>query len=268
VYGHGRVSLGVSPRLTSIEVQEGTARVVEAESGRESQLGAGQSAVVRPESSAGRVVAEQKALLLVGSGEGQDEDLIESDRLFKERLEMLGYALTMLDARDVSEEVLRQADVVVLSFTVDSGRLPAIFSDLSTPLVAVESSAFQHLHFTGPRWMRDVGTGPKLTDIEITNPRHPLAAGLEGVVRVMVHSQRVRWAAPPPTASEIASYSGAPQDKALVFAYDRGDMTPDGPAASRRAGLFLGNDNIVRSLNEQGWRLFDAAVSWCASAKR
>ena len=136
-------------------------------------------------------------------------------------------------------------------------------------MVAVESSAFTQLHFTGPRWMRDVGNGPRLTDIAITNPEHPLAAGLTGSVRVLVRPQRTRWAAPPATATPVAGYTGGALDHgALVFAYDRGDFTADGRAPARRAGLFLGNDRIVRSLNEQGWRLFDAAVSWCAADAR
>jgi hypothetical protein len=224
--------------------------------------------VVRPESSAGTVASDPKALLLVRTKDGAaNEGLIESDRLFKTRLESLGYALTVLDAREASEEDLRQTDVVVLSFSVDAGSLPPMFLDLSTPLVALESSAFQALHFTGPRWQRDVGIGPRLTDVEITSPGHPLAAGLEGAVRVFARPEHVRWAAPPQGATDVASYSGAPREKTLVFGYDKGDATPDGPASSRRAGLFFGNDNIVRSLNEQGWRLFDAAVSWCSSAK-
>jgi hypothetical protein len=40
---------------------------------------------------------------------------------------------------------------------------------------------------------------------------------------------------------------------------------PGGPAAARRVALFLGNLRVVSALNAQGWRLFDAAVSWSAA---
>ncbi len=36
-----------------------------------------------------------------------------------------------------------------------------------------------------------------------------------------------------------------------------------GRAPARRVGFFLHNDTAI-VLNKQGWRLFDAAVRWCA----
>jgi hypothetical protein len=204
-------------------------------------------------------------LLVALSEGGGPAALSSSDRLFKSRLENLGFAVRVADAGEAREAELRRARVVVLSFTIDAGHLPASFPDLPVPIVAVESSAFTQLHLTGPRWMKDVGNGPRLTDLVITNPEHPLAAGLTGQVRVFSHPERLRWAAPAESASAVASYAGAPDDNTLVFAYERGDQTAAGRAPARRAGLFLGNERVVRALNDQGWRLFDAAVSWCAS---
>jgi hypothetical protein len=37
-----------------------------------------------------------------------------------------------------------------------------------------------------------------------------------------------------------------------------------GVAPARRAALFFGNGRVVRSLTEQGWQFFDAAVTWRA----
>ena len=65
-------------------------------------------------------------------------------------------------------------------------------------------------------------------------------------------------------ASAIASYSGAPAQASLLFAYDRDAATADGAAPARRVGLFLGNGRVIRALTDQGWRLFDAAALWCA----
>jgi hypothetical protein len=265
VLGRGRLVLRVSPQQTAVEVQEGEARVTVAGTARESVLRPGESTVVRPGPPLrGGPGPAPEALLLVALGEGGGT-LAGSDRLFKSRLENLGFAVRVADARDASEEELRRARVVVLSFSIDAGQLPPTFQNLPVPIVAVESSAFTQLHFTGPRWMKDVGNGPRLTDLVITNPEHPLAAGLTGEVRVFSHPQRLRWAAPPETASPVASYAGAPDGSSLVFAYERGDLTAAGRAPARRAGLFLGNDRVVRALNDQGWRLFDAAISWCAS---
>jgi hypothetical protein len=270
VLGRGRLVLRVSPQQTAVEVSEGQARVTTTGTARESVLRPGESTVVRPGPPIrGGAGPAPEALLLVAVGEGGGPaTLADSDRLFKSRLENLGFAVRVVDAGSASEDELRQARVVVLSFTLTAADLPASFQNLPIPIVAVESSAFTQLHFTGPRWMKDVGNGPRLTDVVITNPEHPLAAGLTGAVRVFSHPQRLRWAAPPETASPVASYAGAPEGNSLVFAYERGDLTAAGRAPARRAGLFLGNERVVRALNEQGWRLFDAAVSWCASQPR
>jgi hypothetical protein len=98
----------------------------------------------------------------------------------------------------------------------------------------------------------------------IGNPGHPLAAGLVGTVRVLAWPLNLRWAAPLPGASLVASYPGAPEHAGLLFGYERGTVTALGPAPARRVGLFLGNGRIIRALTEQGWRLFDAAVLWSA----
>jgi hypothetical protein len=266
VIGRGRLAITVSPRQTSVDVREGRARVVPAGGWRESELGAGQSTTIRPDSAGSRVVADgRQALLLVAGGEEDGAGVLaESDRLFRSRLEGLGFEVDVVAPNAASEDDLRRARVVVLSFTINAGALPASFAELPVPIVAVESSAFTQLGFTGPRWRRDVGNGPRLMDITVINPEHPLAAGLSGSVRVLARPQRVRWAAPPATATAIASYPGTMDDETLVFGYEKGDFTADGRASARRVGLFLGNDKIVRSLTEQGWRLFDAAVSWAA----
>jgi hypothetical protein len=268
VVGQGRLALDVSPRQTFVEVQQGRGRVLAIGSKEEITLGTGQTTTVQPAAAQGMVGAPT-ALLLVAFRQSAGNALgalHESDQLFKNRLESLGFTVNVMAVSSASDEELRRASVVVLSFTVEAQALPDAFAELPVPIVAVESSAFTQLRFTGPRWGHDVGNGPRVSDIDIANPDHPLAAGLEGTVKVFNHPQRLRWAAPPDTAAAVATYGGAPEEHSLVFAYERGDFTADGRAPARRVGLFLGNEEIVRALNEQGWRLFDAAVGWCASA--
>jgi hypothetical protein len=268
VFGKGRLALDVSPRQTFVEVHQGQARVLAAGRSDEVTLATGQTTTVQPAPAQG-LVGSPTALLLVAFRQGAGGSLgalYESDQLFKSRLESLGFTVNVMAVSSASDEELRRANVVVLSFTVEAEALPDSFTELPVPMVAVESSAFTQLRFTGPRWNHDVGTGPRLSEIDIANPDHPLAAGLEGSVRIFNRPLRVRWAAPPDTAIAVATYSGAPDENTLIFGYERGDFTADGRAPARRVGLFLGNEEIVRALNEQGWRLFDAAVGWCAAA--
>ena len=131
-------------------------------------------------------------------------------------------------------------------------------------MMVLESTGFEQLGLTGARWKRDVGPAPPVSDIVIENPSHPLAAGFSGNVRVLAPPLNLRWASPPPGASVIATYPGAPDHASLLFGYERGAATASGAAPARRVGLFFGNGRVIRSLTEQGWRLFDAAALWCA----
>jgi hypothetical protein len=138
-------------------------------------------------------------------------------------------------------------------------------------MVALESSAFTRLGLTGPVWKRDVGpTSQRLNEVLITEPKHPLAAGLTGQLAVLAKPQGLRWGLPGEDAIIIARFPGAPNPRpqGAVFAYERGSEMPGGRAAARRVALFLGNGRVVRSLTPDGWRLFDAAVNWSAADSR
>jgi hypothetical protein len=51
-----------------------------------------------------------------------------------------------------------------------------------------------------------------------------------------------------------------------IFAYDTGDAMAGINAPTRRVGFFAGKDTPA-VLNENRWRLFDAAVRWATAAK-
>ena len=110
--------------------------------------------------------------------------------------------------------------------------------------------------------MSDMGSSPERDEIVIRRPEHPLAAGLSGSVRVMSQPQILSWGLPAPAAVVIASYTGAAPDVAVIFAYENGAVMAGGTAPARRVGLFLHDGRAVKALNDQGWRLFDAAVAW------
>jgi hypothetical protein len=133
-------------------------------------------------------------------------------------------------------------------------------------MLVLESTGFEQLGLTGSRWLSDVGPTKAITDITIENAAHPLAAGLSGTVKVLNVPLKMRWGAPLPGASQIATFAGAADQAALLFGYERGAVTAAGPAPARRVGLFLGNGRVIRALTEQGWRLFDAAVAWAAGS--
>jgi hypothetical protein len=272
VAGAGTVGLEVASAITRVEVREGRARVSALGAQRFTDLMAGRFALVRADDlqPPRALVGGREALLLVGPDDTKEEApadaLRASEESLKARLERLGFEVKVADARTLLPERARGAALLVLSSSVSSNLLQPWFADLPVPLMVLESTGFEQLGLTGSRWRRDVGPVPPVTEIVIENPGHPLAAGLTGSVRVLSVPLNLRWAAPPASASLIATYAGAPEPAALMFAYERGALTVAGTAPARRVGLFLGNGRVIRALTEQGWRLFDAAVLWCADS--
>jgi hypothetical protein len=95
------------------------------------------------------------------------------------------------------------------------------------------------------------------TQISIIAPADPLAAGLTGNVTVYTKGDRLIWAKPGPTARNIATIVGHP-DEIAIFAYAAGASMVNGTVApARRMGFFIHRNT---SYSADGLKLFDAAV--------
>jgi len=225
-----------------------------------------------------RVIApddgSRRAVLLLGDSEqGRQARQAVADQQLRERMEGLGFTVQVLMVEETEvplKETLEAAQVVVLSPSIMMAELSEEMVDLPVPMVALESSAFTRLGLTGPAWKRDVGPTPqRFNEVTIAHPEHPLAAGLTGQPTVLDRRMGLRWALPGDEAILIANFpSASPRPMGAVFAYERGSDMPGGRAAARRVALFLGNGRVVRSLTADGWRLFDAAVTWSAADSR
>lgn len=271
VSGAGTVRLDVGAAVTRVDVRAGRARVSALNVQHATELQAGQFALVRSEDVGPpqAQVGSREALLLIGPDDTKEEPappegLRGSEERLKARLERLGFQVTVVDGGALTPEMARLAALLVFSPSVSSNLLEPWIAELPVPLLVLESTGLEQLGLTGRRWKRDIGPAPPQTEVVIENPAHPLAAGLTGTVRVLAWPLNLRWAAPPAGANLVASYPGAPAQAGLLFGYERGAPTALGVAPARRVGLFLGNGRVIRALTEQGWRLFDAAVQWCA----
>jgi hypothetical protein len=269
VSGAGTVRLDVGTAVTRVEVTEGRARVSALGVQRGTDVESGQMALVSGDDlQPPRAQAAREALLLIGPDDTKEEvppaGLRLSEERLKTRLERLGFQVTVAEVATLTQEKARTATLAVLSSSVASNLLQPWVADLPVPMLVLESTGFEQLGLTGSRWLSDVGPTKAITDITIENAAHPLAAGLSGTVKVLNVPLKMRWGAPLPGASQIATFAGAADQAALLFGYERGAVTAAGPAPARRVGLFLGNGRVIRALTEQGWRLFDAAVAWAA----
>ena len=122
--------------------------------------------------------------------------------------------------------------------------------------------------------------------VVITNPNHPLAAGLSGRVQAYRVPREMNWgahlapgaqvvatlapsleAAGDAAANAATDYSGA----AVIYYVPKGGALAEGAtAAGLRIQYFIENENgpgTYNLLTPEGFRLFDAAVNWALTQK-
>lgn len=185
------------------------------------------------------------------------------DARVKERLEKTGYGVTVKVESEVAEADARGRALVAISSTslardvlVVPGELMTKFRAVPVPVLTWEPRLFYDLGMTkGAVHHTDWAATKNQTHVVITDPAHPLAAGLSGRVALTTGPAQLSWGRAREGAIRVAALDGAPERSAL-FAYERGAIAP-----APRLGLFL-FDQTATQLTPEGWGLFDAAVRW------
>ncbi|MBT8372909.1 MAG: hypothetical protein KJO34_18240, partial [Deltaproteobacteria bacterium] len=196
------------------------------------------------------------------------------DRAIKNRLESFGLTVTVMDDDDVQDHDVINADKIDLIFiskTVYSKKVGSTFAGTEIPVICSEPWLFDDLGMTGRYENTDYGYNKwrrKTSKLQIIDPDHPLAAGLEGWVKVSCRRFKMGWGVPSDDAIKIASLKNA-SDKFAIFAYEADSNMPglDKPAPARRVGLFLDN-HAARRLTSDGEALLDAAIEWTLGIER
>ena len=201
------------------------------------------------------LAAPKQALLVTGATPST------SDLQVSNRLELLGFTVTRIADTVSQMSDATGKDLVVISSTVGSGNVSTKFTAVPVPLIDWEWAVYDELGMDS----NNAG-GINLTtqtQIRITDPTHPLAAGLPaGLLTVL--------SAPGDVASLAVPYPGAKvvatgvNSNAVIFAFEKG--APLHPARitnapARRVGFFLANDTF-RNATDAALGLFDAAVAW------
>jgi glucose/arabinose dehydrogenase len=148
--------------------------------------------------------------------------------------------------------------VVVISSTSDSGSVNTKFRTVATPVIVWEPLLFDDFGMTSTA-STSSGTQAGQSQIAITNPAHPLAAGLSGTPTVS-GSATFTWGVPNANAVVVAR-PPSNSSRASIFAYDRGIGMVGLTAPGRRVGFFL-HDATAASLTTSGSALVDAALRW------
>ena len=206
-------------------------------------------------SSAGvNVTVTSPVLFVAGS-----TTLNSSDNAVKTRLEALNCTVTVKDAASATTADANGKALVVISSTVNPTSVGTKFRTVAVPVITWESGLFNNMGMTGST-NKDFGTKTSQTQVSVTNPTHPLAAGLSGTVTAVSASKTFDWGKPNANAITVATTAGD-ATKTAIFAYEMGAVMPGLTAPARRVGLFL-YDDTAASFNSNGTALLDAAIRW------
>jgi|GEM_PF-842710 len=198
---------------------------------------------------AGDGVPRPVAVLAVGSGE-----LAPQDNAVRERLQSLGYRVYAVPHDQVDAAYVDAAAVIVISASVSSGRIGTRFTDVAVGLVNGEHALLDELGMAS-----ESGLEANARRIQMLAPADPLGAGFAGQVEVYRDDSSLVWGEPSPEATRIAATPGG---RPTVFRYETGTLMTDSKAPARRVGFFWYRQG---EFTRDGWRLFDAAVTWAGA---
>jgi hypothetical protein len=199
----------------------------------------------------------KKALMVVGS-----TTLNTGDAAVKNKLERLGYVVTLKTGKASSAADATSKDLVVISSTTDSVDIKTKFRDVSAPVIVWETWLFDEMGMVD--FQNNTGVFSSQRYVNINNP-HPLTAGIPigNGYSVYLSSDEMAIGLPAPSAIKIATLTSNP-NLPTIFAYDKGSQMVGMTAPGRRIGFMLYDTGAAR-LDWAGELLFNAAVTWAVS---
>lgn len=227
-----------------------------------------------------RTLPGSDILMIVGNENGTvTAGTSIGDMFVKNRLELdMGHTVTTLPDNtpgDVMLAAANEADLVLIVESVNSGSVGTKIVSTPTPILFYE--AFLQDEFglvdgstrgvdPGTPDEGDYGAIEGQTSISITDPEHPLAAGLEGVVQVYRFEREINWGLKTAPEAEVVATLPGFSDAAVIYLLRRGAERLDGtPSPGLRLSYFIENDNgtgTVNLMTHYGLRLLDAAVNY------
>jgi uncharacterized repeat protein (TIGR01451 family) len=203
-------------------------------------------------------LCSNKTILFVGGS----RPLPLSDQPLAAYLTTLGHTVIVLAAHEVKMPDVKDKDLVIISESVEPEEIKNNLDHVDAPLLTWEGWLFDDFYLTGPIVEQDYGELTSETSIRVTNPTHPLAAGLSGdVPTTKVNDQtspKFYWGVPSQDAIIIAT-ALTNGNRAHIFAYEQGTQMVGRTAPARRVGL---HNATGTDLTPEGWLLFVAAVQW------
>ncbi len=154
------------------------------------------------------------------------------------------------------------ASIVVLSETALSTEVGATWRDLTKPVIVLEALVWDDME------MSDAGTAVIDPVAQIVDDAHPIAAGLSGIIQLMIVDPGSGiFHVDPPAAAQIVVGRVLNPAQIVVYAFETGDAMLGGfVAPAPRVGFGVDVDGGVGDngqLAADGLAMFEAAVAWC-----
>lgn len=185
---------------------------------------------------------------------GNPAALSSGDTEVRDRLETLGFTVSLVDDTGVTAGASAGASFVIVSSTVSSA-VGDTFRDVAEPVWNAKPYLFDDFDMAGPTAGVDYGSVSGST-VTIEDPSSPLAAGLSGDVVVTAANNPMSWSVPGGTGEVVATVAGKP----TIVLYQPGATLADGSTA---AGCRLSVSIFQQApqyFTADGWALFDAAA--------
>ncbi|MBC8125542.1 MAG: PQQ-dependent sugar dehydrogenase, partial [Gloeobacteraceae cyanobacterium ES-bin-144] len=177
-----------------------------------------------------------------------------SEQAIAARILTLGFSVEFItDSLSTTADATGKRLILIAS-SVTAAQVNTKFRDVAVPLINWDHALYDDLAMIAPT-VNQSGTFSGLTDLNITQPNHPLAAGYSGQNIVFSIPSVMSWGNPGANASRIASVVGD-SNKAVIFSYEAGVGMYDRPAPARRVGFFFEDISGEHTL-AKGWDLFD-----------
>jgi hypothetical protein len=199
------------------------------------------------------------ALFVVGN-----TTLSAGDTAIRNRLQSLGFAVTIKSGPAVVTEDGLPTDLIFVSSTVASGDVGGKFTYIPVPVITCEGWILDDMAMTNYVAGSDYGNTASQTQLALdVGSSDLMSGGLSGTQALTSSGKTYNWGRPYASAVRVAHLT-SDTTKSSIFRYETGALMSDNiMAQSRRVGFFLWDDTAT-ALTTNGWKLFDASVKWAA----
>jgi len=211
----------------------------------------------------------QKAIYFVTADTGTPT--FPGDQAVLQHLLDRGFAVIVTAGVDVPDDgsTAIGKDLIIESSSLGSGTAEVAdpnggiatgkFKNLTIPAIEWEASSVDAFGFQEAN--ATVGTIDNQTQINIVDPTSPLAAGFPAGP-VTVTSAGATYSQSTPTNAHVVATQVADPSNKMIYYYEKGEKGFNNFVMPARRLFFFFQDNTAASANENGWKLFDAAVDW------